>query len=281
MNYISFPGLGIDFFGVNPTAFTVFGREIRWYGLIICLGIILGFFVFLKNAKFHGIKTDDILDFAIYIIPSAIVGARLYYVLTSLSEYHSFYDIIAIWNGGIAIYGAIIGGAIASFVVCKIKKIDCLTIFDCISPAVILGQCIGRWGNFMNAEAYGSGLQYDFFGKTFDISGWINKFPLRMLINYSPTYQNAIIAHPTFFYESIWNLLGFIILMLFFKKAKFKGQIFLMYISWYGFGRCFIEGFRTDSLWIGPFRISQLLAAVCFIFGIISLIIINKKEKQK
>lgn len=283
MNYISFPGLGIDFFKVNQSPFSIAGREIRWYGIIICIGIILGFLVFLKNAKYHGINTDTVLDFAIILIPVSIIGARLYYVITSLSEYNSFYEVIAIWNGGLAIYGAIIAGAIATFIVCKVKKISYILILDCLSVGVILGQCIGRWGNFFNAEAYGSIMQYDFFGKTFDISASANSFPLRMVINSIPDFTNATIAHPTFLYESIWNLLGFILLTILFKKTKFKGQIFLTYITWYGFGRCIIEGFRTDSLWVGNFRISQLLATLCFIIGIILLTVLflkNKKQKE-
>lgn len=262
-SFISFPGLGIGEFKVNSIAFNIFGRDVAWYGIIITSAIVLGFFYMLYRAKFEKVKSDDIYDLAIFAVIFAVIGARIYYVVTKPENFKTFYDVIAIWNGGIAIYGAIIGGGIATFVVAKIKKIYPPKLFDIIGPAVMMGQAIGRWGNFTNAEAFGSATE----------------LPWRMGIrnNY---YPNTIYVHPTFFYESLWNLIGFVIINLIYKKKKYDGQIFLMYITWYGFGRMFIEGLRTDSLYAGPFRISQLVGLVSFAAGSVLLIIFAIKKPK-
>lgn len=263
-NYISFPGIGIDEFPVKKIAFSLFGRDIAWYGVIIMFGVILSVLYVLNRAKYEKIKSDDILDFAIFIIPIAVIGARAYYVLTRLNEYHSFYEMIAIWEGGLAIYGAIIAGALTALVICKIKKIKILKMFDMLSPAVMIGQIIGRWGNFMNAEAYGT---------TTDIF-------IRMGIR-SEFMEAPMYVHPTFLYESMWNLLGFILINAYYKKKKYDGEIFLMYISWYGIGRFFIEGLRTDSLYVGQFRISQVIGIVSFVVGSICLVYMYFKKARK
>ncbi|NLK39595.1 MAG: prolipoprotein diacylglyceryl transferase [Clostridiales bacterium] len=252
---VSFPGLGIGEFDMNKIAFSVFGRNIAWYGIIITCGIILGYLYANYRAKFEGIKTDDLLDYAIFVVAAAIVGARIYYVAFTLEEYDNFLEMIAIWNGGIAIYGAIIGGGIAAYVISRIKKINPLKMFDLIAPAVIIGQIIGRWGNFVNGEAYG--------GRT--------DLPWRMGIR-SGYLSETIYVHPTFLYESLWNLIGFIIIHFLYKKKKFDGQIFYMYIAWYGFGRMFIELLRTDSLTQGDIRVSSLVGFVSFVVGSVMLI---------
>ena len=252
---ISFPGIGIDSFSVNPVAFSIGSLEVRWYGIIITLGIIFSVFYCSYRAKQEGISYDDLLDMAIFTIPIAVIGARLYYVVFDNDHtYTSFMDVISIWNGGIAIYGAIIAGALTILCVCLVKKIKIFRAFDMVSPAVMLGQIIGRWGNFMNGEAHGSAIE----------EGSIFSF-IRMGLSYR---DNPItnFYHPTFLYESVWNLIGFVIINLLYKKKKFDGQVFFMYISWYGFGRAFIELLRTDSL--GPnddFRISHFVAAACFV----------------
>jgi len=280
INYISFPGLGIDYFGINPVAFSVFGREVRWYGIILCLGIIAGFLYFHYRARQIPLTTDDVLDYAIFIIPTAIIGARAYFVLTKLSDYKSFYDMIAIWNGGIAIYGAIIGGFLALALVSKFKKKKLIQVLDAICPGVMLGQIIGRWGNFVNAEAYGTIDQYDFFGHVVHTPNLADSFPLRMNIRSALDATYTVASHPTFLYESVWNLLGFILIHFYYKKKKFDGEILLMYLAWYGFGRCIIEGFREDSLWVGSFRISQVVAAACFVIGMVLLISTRIKIKK-
>lgn len=270
---MSFPGLGIEPFSVDPVAFTIpifGGLEVRWYGLIITLGIILAFCYCSYRAKAEGIIFDDLLDIALFTVIFAIVGARLYYVLTSLDHYDSFKEAIAIWNGGIAIYGAIIAGAITIFVVCRIKKINVLKMLDATAPAVMIGQILGRWGNFFNGEAYGAIVE--------ESSPF---YFIRMgLLPNIKSYSTMFYFHPTFLYESVWNLIGFLLINALYKKKKFDGQIVLMYITWYGFGRMLIEGLRTDSLYVGVFRISQVIGFCCFIVGGILLVICSIKARR-
>ncbi len=258
MNHISFPGLGIKEFKLNPVAFELFGRPVMWYGVIISLGMILAVLYVLYRAKHNeNIKADHVFDYAIWAVLSGVVGARTYYVATKFEEYkadtplETFKNCIAIWEGGIAIYGAIIGGLLAVIAVSYAKKIKLGKALDMISPAVMLAQAIGRWGNFCNAEAHG--------GPT--------DLPWRMGIR-NDENPTAIFVHPTFLYESLWNILGFVLINLFYKKKKYDGQIFVMYLTWYGFGRMLIEGLRTDSLYVGDFRISQVIGFLCFFIGI-------------
>lgn len=258
MHTISFPGLGIKEFQVNRVAIpNVFGRDIMWYGIIITLGILLAFaYVYYRAKKNEHIHTDHVLDYAIYLVVFGVIGARLYYVFTKFDSFKAdniwdtLYNIVAVWEGGIAIYGAIIAGGITLAVVSRIKRIKIGKAFDMVAPAVMLGQIIGRWGNFFNAEAYGRETA----------------LPWRMGIRAEGS-DTTIFVHPTFLYESLWNLLGFILINLYYKRKKFDGQIFFLYITWYGFGRMFIEGLRTDSLYVGDFRISQVVGFLCFFFG--------------
>lgn len=256
---ISFPGIGIDAFSVDKVAFSIGSIEVRWYGIILTLGIIAGVCYALYRCRFEGIKQEDILDYALYTVLLAIIGARTYYVLTTWKEgnYHSFLDVIAIWEGGIAMYGSIIGGALALILVSKFKKFNkqqILKVFDMVSPGVMLGQIIGRWGNFINGEAHGVETSPNFFLRMGLMGGADTPYPNRM-----------IYYHPTFLYESLWNLVGFVLINLLYKKKKFDGQVMLMYLAWYGFGRMFVEGLRTDSLYIGVFRISQVVGFLCFV----------------
>lgn len=251
----SFPGLGIGEHTINQVAFTVpifGGLEVRWYGVILMLGIVAGFLLALWRHDKEGISTDDLLDFTLVTVLLAIVGARFYYVVTTIKDglYHSFLDVIAIWEGGIAIYGAVIFGALSLFLVSRVKKYSLAKMwgmFDLTAPSVMLGQIIGRWGNFVNGEAHGVKTSETFF--------------LRMGLH---EYGSFAYYHPTFLYESVWNLIGFILILVFYKKKKFNGQITLEYLAWYGFGRMFIEGLRTDSLYVGVFRISQVVGFLCF-----------------
>lgn len=264
MTKLSFPGLGIGEFELDPVAIRIGDSfEIRWYGIIIVTGIILAFLYACYRAKHEGISFDHMIDITLFTVVFAVIGARAYYVLTSLDQYDSFLDMIAIWNGGLAIYGGIIAGAITIFVVCKIKKLSFVKVLDLAAPAVMIGQIIGRWGNFFNGEAYG-GVVYEGSPLYF----------LRMGI--SPHNIEGIkgmaYVHPTFFYESMWNLVGFALIHFLYKKKKFDGQIVLMYLTWYGFGRMLIEGLRTDSLYVGVFRISQVVGFLCFVGGSVALI---------
>ena len=259
---LSFPGLGIGDFVVNPVAFL----SIHWYGIIITLGMVIAFFYALYRAKQIGITTDDMLDLAIYLIVFCILGARLYYVLFYPGEYSSFKDVIAIWNGGLAIYGGVLAGIATIVVFSKIKKINPARQLDTAAPGCILGQAIGRWGNFCNAEA---------FGGTTDL-------PWRMGVM-REGWRIESFVHPTFLYESLWNLIGFALIMGFYRKKKFNGQMALFYGIWYGFGRFFIEGMRQDSLMLGntSIRVSQLVAAICVVGGIIAMVICAKIAKER
>ena len=257
---VAFPGLGIDAFALDRVAIRIGSLEIYWYGIMVCLGMLLGFMMGYKRMKKIGVKLDDMADIALVCLPSAIIGARLYYVLAEIESYHSFMDVIAIWNGGLAIYGGVIGGAIAFVLVCKYKKKPILKMCDCAAPGLILGQMLGRWGNFFNAEAFGVADKYDFFGATTDISSFSENWFLRMEIN-------GMTVHPTFLYEFLWNAVGFALMNIFFKKKAFDGEVLLWYLSWYGLGRCFIEGLRGVSLYLGSIRVSQLVALLCFVIG--------------
>ena len=271
MTYLSFPGLGIEPFRISKTAFTVFGRPIAWYGIIICLGLILAVVYSLFRAKTEGIKSDDIIDLAFFLVIFGIIGARLYYVAFDFDQYlvtgrgvwgdivGTLRNVVAVWEGGLAIYGGLIAGFLTIVLVCRHKKLSLLKMLDVVSPAVMIGQIIGRWGNFVNAEAHGTETA----------------LPWRMGILES-NFENAELGiwtseqyvHPTFLYESLWNLVGFIVANILYRKKKFDGQIFFFYMAWYGFGRMLIEGLRTDSLMAGPIRISQLVGFVTFVVGV-------------
>ncbi len=269
---VSFPGLGIEPFEINPELVSFGPFSIRWYGLIITLGIVLAFLYTAYRSKQEGIIFDDLLDIAIFTVIFGVIGARAYYVLTSLDQYHSFRDVIAIWEGGIAIYGAIIAGAITIFAVCRYKKIPFLKMFDATALGVMIGQILGRWGNFFNGEAYGEQV----------LEGSPLYFLRMGLIPNIESYSQMYYFHPTFLYESLWNLVGFLLIHFLYKKKKFDGQIFFMYITWYGFGRMLIEGLRTDSLYVGVFRISQVIGFLCFAIGatVLTVRLIRARRKN-
>ena len=268
---VAFPGLGIENFEVNPVAFTLFNKiEVRWYGIIITLGIILAFSYCAFRAKQEKISFDNLLDIAIFTVIFGIVGARLYYVLTSLDKYDSLYSMIAIWEGGLAIYGGLIAGALTIFLVCRYKKIKVMKMFDSVAPGVMIAQALGRWGNFFNGEAYGEEV----------IEGSFLYFVRMGLIPNIESRTKMFYFHPTFLYESLWNITGFILINALYKKKKFDGQIFYMYIAWYGFGRMLIEGLRTDSLYVGVFRISQVVGFICFVVGSLMLTLNLLKSRR-
>ena len=261
---IEFPGLGIDKFTVNSEAFTLFGFSIAWYALIICFGMIFAVGYVIYRAKQIGIDSEDVLDFALFTIPIGVIGARLYYVIMEIDRFDSLGDVLNIRNGGLAIYGGIIAGAITVFLVCKYKKIYFPAFADCVVPGLIMAQAIGRWGNFMNGEAYG--YETEIFCR------------MGLDFGYGMRYY-----HPTFLYESLWNLIGFIAINIFYKHKKYDGQIFLMIFGWYGLGRMMIEGLRTDSLylWGTGIRTSQALALVLFVICAAAQIYLAVKRPQK
>ena len=275
---VSFPGLGIGEFSVDRVAFELFGKPIYWYGVIIMLGIVSAFIHTMIRSKREGFTYDDVLDMGIFTVLFGVLGARLYYVLTTMDthEYKTFIDVIAVWEGGLAIYGGIIGGCTALVLTAAYKKINPLKVMDAVGPGVMLAQAIGRWGNFMNGEAYGYEVPAD---------SLLYPFRMGLLSEYTHTGGVMHFYHPTFLYESLWNITGFILITCLYRKKRFNGQVALMYFAWYGFGRMFIEGLRTDSLYVGPFRISQVVGAVCFAAGtaliIAGMILVNKGKLDK
>ena len=264
---ISFPGLNIGEFSIHNIALKLGSLTVMWYGIIICLGIICAFFYFSYRAGKAGIKSDDVMDMTLITVPSAIIGARLYYIIFD-GHVSSFLDAIAIWRGGLAIYGAIIGGAVAVICVCLYKKLNFFRLADMIAPGVMLGQIIGRWGNFCNGEAFGAIMEES-----------SPLYFLRMGLCNKNTGGALLMVHPTFLYESLWNLIGFVLINVFYKKKKFNGEIFLWYLGWYGFGRMFIEQLRTDSLylWNTDIRVSSVLGFVCFVIAAPLAIILRAK----
>lgn len=266
---ISFPGFGIGEFKIDSAAFSIGSIEVAWYAIIITFGMIVAVSYLLFRAKQIGIDSDTVIDYALFTIPIGIIGARLYYVIGDMDSFHSFYDVINIRSGGLAIYGGIIAGAASVYIISRIKKISFLAFADCCTPGIILAQAIGRWGNFTNGEAFGS--ETSIF--------------CRMGLKNSLTGFDFIYVHPTFLYESLWNLAGFIIANIFHKKRKYDGQIFLFVFGWYGLGRMFIEGLRADSLYGSifgiEFRMSQVLAALIFASCLSALIYFAVRKPKK
>lgn len=263
---ISFPMLG-DFSVNPPYSFSLFGFEIYFYGAIIAFGFILAGLYCAKRAPQFGLTDDHLYGFVIWLIPICIVGARLYYVLFKLDYFMANpSEIFAIRDGGLAIYGGIIAGIITAFFYCRAKKIHLAALADLASFGLLIGQAIGRWGNFINREAFG------------DVTDIFCRMGLT-----APGHE-TLYVHPTFLYESLWNFIGFIALHIFSKKCKnrFEGEIFWLYILWYGLGRAWVEGLRTDSLYIGAsgIRVSQLLAAVSAAAALAVLIITHTKNKK-
>ena len=251
---ISFPSFGID---INPPrSFQLGPLTIHFYGAIIALGLVLAVLYASCRSREFGIKEDDLLDGVLWVTPFAILCARAYYCLFSWEQYAANpIKVLYIWEGGLAIYGGVIGAVMGVLVFCHVKKIRTATILDLVLLGFLIGQSLGRWGNFFNREAFGAETD------TFLRMGLMNRYT-----------EEVKYYHPTFLYESVWNAAGFLLLHLLSKKRKYDGQIALGYAAWYGLGRTFIEGLRTDSLYWGPFRVSQLLAAVSCLAAVAVLI---------
>ena len=287
MKYLSFPGLGIDPFHIDRVAFSVFGRDVAWYGILITCGMILAVLTAVRLAKKEGISVDDITDFAFIVILIGVIGARAYYVIFTWKDYgylvtdgsflhnlgRTLYNCVAVWEGGLAIYGGVLAGLLTGYFFARKKKIPVLKIFDILAAVVLIGQVIGRWGNFINIEAYGAETT----------------LPWRMgILSYGPQLMDngelmltkEIYVHPTFLYESLWNLVALLIVHLgLYPKKKFDGEIFCFYLIWYGFGRMLIESLRTDSLMLGNLRVSQGVGFLSVLVGVMLLIYLAKKAK--
>ena len=254
---ISFPALDLV---LNPSRYIELGPlKIHFYGAIIAFGLILGVLYACRRSKEFGLREDDIVDGVLYVTPFAILCARAYYVIFRWAEEYAAnpISVFYIWEGGLAIYGGVIGAVIGIIVFCKWRRIKPVVVLDVVSLSFLIGQSIGRWGNFFNREAFGAETDVLWKMGLMKQSGEI------------------MYVHPTFLYESLWNACGLVILHFASKRRKFDGQVALGYAAWYGLGRCMIEGLRTDSLYIGPFRVSQLLAGVSCIAAV-SLLLWNR-----
>lgn len=267
---IRFPGLFGDWeFTASSTAFHVGGKAIYWYGILIALGVVLALWFCMTQKEKYGITEDDLLDAVLWGVPLSVVGARVYYVIFYLDLFKKsdgsfdWGSAVAIWDGGLAIYGAVIAAILVGVVLCRKKGMKLGALTDLVVMGFLIGQTVGRWGNFMNREAHGAVTEAFLKMGLQDAAGVV-------------TYY-----HPTFLYESVWNLIGFIGLHLFSKKRKFDGEVFLLYVAWYGLGRAWIEGLRTDSLYLFStgIRVSQLVAIVSFLAaaGILAWVLLKKK----
>ena len=267
--------------------FSLFGHDfsIKWYGVIIAFGFTLAALFGGRIAYTWKMELTKMVDVLIYGTFGGIIGARAYYVIFEWGYYkNNPAEIFEIWNGGLAIYGGIIGGILAAYITCKLQKLNFLNLLDLVGMSLLIGQGIGRWGNYANQEAFGTLTNCNFGMMSDKIASYIiahpAKFGLENVENVSAyLVENDVYVHPTFFYESVWCILGFIILYIILKKCrKFSGQLFLLYGIWYGIERAVVEGFRTDSLYFGStdIRVSQILSAalavICFVILIIKLV---------
>ena len=262
---ISFPGLGLEF---DPARSLQIGPvSIYFYGLIIAVGLALAAVYGLRRCKQFGLKQDDVIDGALMIIPFAVLCARFYYCIFEWDMYKSNpISIFYIWEGGLAIYGGVIGAILGILVFGKVKKLSIPAILDIVVLGFLIGQSIGRWGNLFNREAFGS-----------EATGFLR---MGLYNSYSGKWE---FHHPTFLYESLWNAVGFVALHFLSKKRQYDGQIALGYAAWYGLGRAMIEGLRTDSLYLGTFRVSQVVALISFVVGtgVLIALAFYKHDKEK
>ncbi len=278
---VSFPGLGLEF-TVNRVAFTIGGLSIYWYGVLIALGLTLALVFAFRHCLEFGVDPDAFVDAVVIGTVMAILCARIYYVAMAPFEYDSIWEMLDIREGGLAIYGGIIGAVIFGGLACKWRKLPVLATFDLVGMGFLIGQCIGRWGNFVNQEAFGYNTtlpwgMYSAVTEAYLRSSNVT-LPAGMVVD--PTQP----VHPTFLYESLWCITGFIILRICMKKRRFNGDLALRYAIWYGLGRFWIEGLRTDSLLLVPsigLRVSQLVAAVAVVAGVAAEIVLTRRANGR
>lgn len=254
---------------LNPIAFNLGPIEVHWYGIIIASGVLLAVYLATREGNKRGIKSDDIYDMILWALPAALICARLYYVVFQWRYYKDNPgEIIKIWDGGIAIYGSLIGAMIVVILFCRHRFIPVWLMLDVAAPTVLLAQSIGRWGNFMNQEAFGQATSLSF----------LQGLHLPPFIIHQMFISGAY-RQPTFLYESLWSLLGFLVIISLRHNPHWfkRGEVFLTYVMWYSFGRFFVEGMRTDSLMLGALRVSQILSIVLFV-GAICLVVYHRRN---
>ncbi len=260
----------------DRVAFTLWGKDVYWYGILMAVGIVLAVLLAMREGKRKKLPEDTIVDLCLVIIPLGVVFARLYYVLFELERYlQDPITILYIWEGGLAIYGAVIGGLLGAVIYARVKKLRFLRLVDCIAPGLVLAQAIGRWGNFFNQEAFGLPIN----------NGELLWFPFAVKIEGLHYFNGVLCENPyhmaTFFYESAWCLLIFIFLWSYRKKFRHDGDAFLAYVMLYAFERMFVEGLRGDSLMLGGIRVSQALSAVAFLAVLVFFVVRRIKENKE
>lgn len=284
---VEFPKLGLEFIFKN--SFNIGNITITWYGVIIAVGLLLGLLYAFKNFKRFGIDDNRAIDVIIGGIIGGILGARLYYVAFSWGDYgldfsswsafwETFSRIFKTWEGGMAIYGGIIGAILIGIIIAKIRKVKVAPMLDVVGLGFLIGQCIGRWGNFINVEAFGNNTTMPWGMTSPSITSYLQA-NMETFSKYGIAVDPSLPVHPTFLYESLWCLLGFIVLHFFSKKRSFDGEVFLYYIVWYGAGRTVIEGFRTDSLMFGFLRVSQILSVLLVLVALAVIVTVKLKIK--
>lgn len=270
-----FPKLGLSF-NFSSVAFSIFGLDIYWYGIIVMCAMIVAICYIFSRAKRFNVNEDALTSIITWAIVGGVIGARLYYIIFNHKNIHTFFEAINIRNGGIAIYGGLIGGGLAMVATAKAKKVKLLPLLDLMVGGVIIAQAIGRWGNFFNMEAFGCNT---------DLPWGMTSLPIKRMLGALQASGVAVNpdlpVHPCFLYESVWCLLGFVFIAAYSKRKKFDGELFVIYILWYSFGRFFIEGLRTDSLMLGKVRISQAVSLLLFVCAGVTLWYKNKKAEQE
>lgn len=277
--HVQFPGLGLEF-DLNRVAFTLFGMPIYWYGILIAIGMFLALLFAFRYARSFGIDADRMVDVVLISTVFSVLGGRVFYVAMAPFEYESFAQMADIRQGGLAIYGAVIGAFCAGFFACKWRKVPVLPMFDLASMGFLIGQGVGRWGNFVNQEAFGANTTLPWGMYSDGTYAYLAAVQGR-LAEQGVVVDPALPVHPTFLYESVWCLLGFALLWAYMKRRKFHGELLLLYIAWYGAERFFVEGLRTDSLMLGSFRVSQLIAAVSVLASLALWLVLRRKYRDK
>ncbi len=277
---ILFPNLGLEF-EVNVDAFTIFGLSIKWYAVIITIGMILAMIYGFSRMEKFGVDEDRGFDAVIGGIVGGLIGARLFYVIFAWDQFSgNVMKIFDIRSGGLAIYGGLIGGILVACIIAKIRKLRILPLLDVAAPCFLIGQGIGRWGNFFNQEAFGSNTELPWGMTSEKIQYYLTVKQSSIFETTGVTVDPLLPVHPCFLYESIGCLVGVLALHFLAKRRKFDGEVFLTYLAWYGTIRAIIEGFRTDSLMLGTIRISQLLSILFVITSVILIIIFRNRAKR-